>query len=224
MIQSATNFDPATAPAPARAPAASATSNLGQKDFLTLLTTQLRNQDPLNPMQNSEFLGQMAQFSTVSGIERMNDNLLALGAGFRDMRLGMASELVGQSVLVPGALARPDNTGAYRGAVNLAAAAENVEISFSDNLTGALLHRQILGRHPAGQVEFAWENAPADLVSARHALRISASVTTDGVTEPVASLVYARVLSATLGQSADDITFEVEGFGKLNSLEIETIR
>jgi flagellar basal-body rod modification protein FlgD len=221
MIQSATDIAPATVPAPATP---SATSNLGQQDFLTLLTTQLRNQDPLNPMQNTEFLGQMAQFSTVSGIDRMNDNLLALGSGFRDMRLGMASELVGQSVLVPGAVARPDKTGAYRGAVTLSTAAETVEISFSDTVTGAVLHRQILGRQPSGQVEFAWENAPADLTSAGHALRISASATTDGVTEPVASLVYARVLSATLGQSADDITFEVEGFGKLNSLEVETIR
>jgi flagellar basal-body rod modification protein FlgD len=219
MIQSATSAPPISTPAPARD-----ASNLGQKDFLTLLTTQLRNQDPLNPMQNSEFLGQMAQFSTVSGIERMNDSLQALGAGFRDMRLGMAADLVGQSVLVPGALAMPDKNGAYRGTVDLPIAAENVEVSFSDSVTGVVLHRQILGRHPAGQVEFAWENAPAEVVGARHALRISASATVDGVTEPAASRVYARVLSATLGQSAEDITFDVEGFGKLNSLEIETIR
>ncbi len=105
MIRPATDLPPGlaqSAPQP-RAPGA-----LGQQDFLTLLTTQMRNQDPLNPMQNTEFLGQMAQFSTVAGIDRLDDSLQALGGSFRDMRLGMASQLVGQMVLVPGTLAQPD--------------------------------------------------------------------------------------------------------------------
>lgn len=57
--------------------------DLGQQDFLTLLTAQLKNQDPLNPMENAEFLSQMAQFSTVSGIERINQTLSGFGSGLR---------------------------------------------------------------------------------------------------------------------------------------------
>jgi Flagellar hook capping protein - N-terminal region len=101
---------------------------LGQQDFLTLLTTQLRNQDPLKPMENGEFLGQMAQFSTVSGIDRVNETLGSLGAGMRDMRIAMVSNLLGHSVLVPGTVTRPDSDGAIRGAIDLPEAVDAVQI------------------------------------------------------------------------------------------------
>lgn len=221
MIRSATELAPTSEAAgqTTRTP-----NNLGQQDFLTLLTTQLRNQDPLNPMQNTEFLGQMAQFSTVAGIDRLHDGVQALGTGFRDMRMGMASHLVGQSVLVPGAKALPDTSGAYRGVVDLQSSAQDVEIIYADAVTGAVLHRQILGPHAKGPVEFAWQNAPAERVAIRQPMAVSANVLNGGVAESAAIRVYAQVQSATLGQGADDITFDVEGFGKLHSLEIETIR
>ncbi len=211
--------------APAAAGANAQTRDrLGQQDFLTLLTAQLRNQDPLNPMQNTEFLGQMAQFSTVAGIDRLHDGLQGLGAGMRDMRLGMASTLIGQSVLVPGATVYPDGQGAFRGMTQLESPAEDVQVSFSDARTGALLHRQSLGPQPAGAVSFGWEAAPPDLVAARQPLRVSVLATTDGRAEDLPAQVYARVLSATLGRGQDDITLDVEGFGILHGLEVETIR
>ena len=52
--------------------------SLGQDDFLALLTTQLKNQDPLSPMDNEAFVAQLAQFSTVSGITEMNKSLSTL--------------------------------------------------------------------------------------------------------------------------------------------------
>jgi flagellar basal-body rod modification protein FlgD len=205
---------------PAKAP-----NTLGQKDFLQLLTAQMQNQDPLNPMQNSEFLGQMAQFSTVSGIDRLNDTVQGLGSGFRDMRLGMASNLVGQSVLVPGATVRPDRDGAYRGALTLEDPAQDVEIAFSDPATGKVLHRHYTGPQGSGQVPFGWDTAPAELIQSRHALNVTATLMqAGGVSSPVSTQVYARVQSASLGQSADDLTFQVEGFGTLHALEIDSLR
>ena len=50
-------------------------SSLGQEDFLRLMTTQLQNQDPFAPMENGEFIAQMAQFSTVTGITEMGQSL-----------------------------------------------------------------------------------------------------------------------------------------------------
>lgn len=222
MIRAATDLGaPPMVPAqPPRAPGA-----LGQQDFLTLLTTQMRNQDPLSPMQNSEFLGQMAQFSTVAGIDRLDASVQSLGGGFRDMRLGMASQLVGQSVLVPGAVMLPDRHGAYRGAVHLDRPVEEIEFTLSDARTGALLHRQIHGPQPSGQMEFNWDTAPVELMAARQALLVTVSALQGG--EEITGLptsVYARVQSATLGSGASDITFDIEGYGKMLGLEIETIR
>ena len=96
---------------------------LGQDDFLQLMTAQLQNQDPFAPMENGDFIAQMAQFSTVSGIEEINKNLSALSADMRQARIATASTLLGHSVLVPGGLARPDSNGEIHGVFELPQAA-----------------------------------------------------------------------------------------------------
>lgn len=63
-----------TAPLPDKA-AATGPRQLGQEDFLLLLTTQLKAQDPLSPMDNSQFVAQLAQFATVSGVTEMSVGL-----------------------------------------------------------------------------------------------------------------------------------------------------
>jgi hypothetical protein len=71
---------------------------LGQDDFLQLMTAQLQNQDPFAPMENGDFIAQMAQFSTVSGIEEINTNLKALSGEMQQTRIATASTLLGHSV------------------------------------------------------------------------------------------------------------------------------
>jgi len=197
---------------------------LGQQDFLTLLTAQLKNQDPLNPMDNAEFLSQMAQFSTVSGIERVNDTLSGFGSGMRDMRISMASTLLGHSVLVPGSVAYPDAEGAVRGAVDLPAAVQSLVVSYSDGRTGTLLHSQTLGAQPSGLVGFEWTDLPPEVTAARGPVRVSLSGVQDGESVNLDPQVYARVLSANAGAGLDDVTLQVEGFGAINTLEIDSFR
>ncbi len=74
------------------------TESLGQQDFLTLLVTQLRNQDPLNPLDNEAFVAQLAQFSTVSGITEMNSSLKALTASAGGNARSSAPEWIGRTV------------------------------------------------------------------------------------------------------------------------------
>ena len=78
----------------ASAATAKGSETLGQKDFLTLLTAQLKNQDPLKPLENTEFLGQMAQFSTVAGIDRLNETLTGQSSSLRDARMAMATGML----------------------------------------------------------------------------------------------------------------------------------
>ena len=77
-------------------------NSLGQEDFLKLMTTQLQNQDPFAPMENGEFIAQMAQFSTVTGITEMGQTLKGLSDKLNEFRIATASDLLGNSVLVPG--------------------------------------------------------------------------------------------------------------------------
>ena len=95
----------------AKTPEADATkrkSSLGQEDFLRLMTTQLQNQDPFAPMENGEFIAQMAQFSTVTGITEMGQSLQGISDKLNEFRIATASDLLGNSVLVPGNIARPN--------------------------------------------------------------------------------------------------------------------
>ena len=81
----------------------SSTSNVdSEQRFLKLLVTQLNNQDPLNPMQNAELTSQLAQMSTVSGIEKLNSTLSGLVNQTGSNQLLQATSLIGQNVLSPG--------------------------------------------------------------------------------------------------------------------------
>lgn len=200
-------------------------TELGQQDFLTLLTAQMQNQDPLSPMENGEFLAQMAQFSTVAGIDRVNDTLTSLTAGMRDTRMATATNLLGHQVLVPSSIARADAEGSISGVLDLPADAEAVVVTYTDPSSGVILHSEDLGPQPAGLVGFNWQAMPDFLVNSRAPVRVSATVmTADGTTE-IGSSVYARVMSARAdGYASDDITLEIEDYGAMNALEVEAFR
>ena len=91
--------------------------SLGQADFLRLMTEQLQHQDPLNPMQNSEFLGQLAQFSTVQGIQGLQSSLDGLGTSLATDQMLRGASLVGRTVLVPSAKMALEGEGSVKGVV-----------------------------------------------------------------------------------------------------------
>ncbi|SNX67746.1 flagellar basal-body rod modification protein FlgD [Cereibacter ovatus] len=200
-------------------------ANLGQDDFLTLLTTQLKNQDPFQPMENGEFLAQMAQFSTVAGIEQLNTTLQGIGDGMGQFRTATAASLIGKSVLVPGTLVRADASGAVSGAAVLTEPAEAVMVTYSNSVTGALLHTQTLGPQQAGQIGFGWDEVPASLVGSRVPLRISVTAAggTAGST-PLAPSVYARVLSVGTSADGKSVVLDVEDKGTVNANAITSFR
>ena len=76
---------------------------LGKSEFLELLVTQLNNQNPLEPQANGDFIAQLAQFSSVEGIDNLNSSFGDLAASLKSSQALQASSLVGRSVLVPGA-------------------------------------------------------------------------------------------------------------------------
>ncbi|WP_164738319.1 flagellar hook assembly protein FlgD [Frigidibacter oleivorans] len=222
-----TTIDSISASSPG--PAATASSGtggtlLGQEDFLTLLTAQLQNQDPLNPLDNAEFMTQMSQFSMVGGIDQVNDTLLTMNGGLRDLGLAGAAGLVGQSALVPGSVTRPDAGGAIRGSVDLTEPADNVVVTYSDAVTGQILHSQTLGPQPAGDLAFAWTDLPPATVAARDPVAVTVTATAAGATTAVDPRVFARVTAASSDPATGAILFEIEDLGVASALEIETFR
>lgn len=105
---------------------------LGQSDFLKLMTTQLQNQDPFAPMDNGDFIAQMAQFSTVTGIQEMNTSIGRLVEEFDQARIATASNLLGHSVLVPGDTGLPDEHGELHGVLDLPEGTISTELRYLD--------------------------------------------------------------------------------------------
>ena len=96
--------------------------SLGQAEFLQLMTTQLQNQDPFAPMENGDFIAQMAQFSTVTGITEMGQSLKGIANQLGEFRIATAANLLGSSVMLPGSTARADENGEIHGMLDLPSA------------------------------------------------------------------------------------------------------
>ena len=134
---------------------------MDQSDFLRLMTTQLTTQDPFNPVDNTQMVAQMAQFSQVAGIAEMNKNLATLAAAAAPGRLNDAASWIGRSMLVDSNIATPLRDGAYSGEIALPKDAEQVSISYVDD-KGAVLHSENFGKQKAGTISFEWDGKDAN--------------------------------------------------------------
>lgn len=155
-IFSTINANASANAAAAKASAATTgTTQEAQDRFLTLLVTQLKNQDPLNPMDNAQVTTQLAQMSTVSGIEKLNTTLDTLLGAYNDAQSMQAAALIGKTVLVPGSGLALSNGSGY-GGVNLVSAADQVTVNILD-AGGNVLQTENLGKQPAGPLDFSWD-------------------------------------------------------------------
>ena len=128
---------------------------LGQDEFLTLMLTQLKHQDPFQPMENGEFIGQLAQFSTVSGIEQMQVALEDLSGSFVSNQTLEATRLVGKEVLIESDTVFLDENNEINGRFQLDAASGDVQLTVLDQ-AGAAVNQISLGEYPAGRHDFTW--------------------------------------------------------------------
>lgn len=126
-----------------------------QNRFLSLLVAQMKNQDPLNPLDNAQVTSQMAQLSTVQGIENMNSSLQAMAASLGANQMSQAASLIGRSVLVPGDTISPAPLENVMG-FELARPADKVTVSITD-AAGALVRKLDLGSRDTGVNVLAWD-------------------------------------------------------------------
>ncbi len=173
-------------------------TTLGQEDFLALMVTQLQNQDPFQPMENGEFLGQMAQFSTVSGIGDMSASLGQLAESLYASQALQASSMIGKSVLTEGNVAKLEDDAPLKGAVDLPFATSTGFVRITAP-NGQVIRQISLGSRGAGLTNFEWDGIGADGTRAPAGqYLVSAGYTDNGQEAALSTLVSTRVSSVSL--------------------------
>ena len=200
-----------------------AKDQLGQEDFLKLMTTQLQNQDPFAPMENGEFIAQMAQFSTVTGITSMDESLKNVAAKLGETRIATAANMLGHSVLVPGKIARADDDGSVNGVIDLPSASTNVNVVFKSQ-NGEIIDTINLGNQSSGLVGFAWHGAPKDMIENDEPIFVEAYANSGKGMEGVSSSIFAEVLSSSAGDGNSGVMLDVRDYGTISANEVIKFR
>lgn len=195
---------------------------LGQEDFLNLMITQLKNQDPFKPLESGEFLGQLAQFGTVSGLAELKSSFESLAGSLVSSQALQAATLVGRSVLVPSARGSLEAQDGVLGAVDLPQSASAVRVHVRD-ADGQVVRRLDLGAHEAGLAEFAWDGVTdAGDRAAPGAYAIVAEYRSGTKTIAADTLVAAPVESVVFG--GNGLMVQLRGLGDVPFSSVREIR
>ena len=184
-----------------KASAASAEGIAGTQDrFMKLLITQMKNQDPLNPMDNAQVTSQMAQLSTVTGIEKLNASMSSMQSSYQASQTMQATSLIGHGVLVPGSSAMLADGKAVLG-IELPAAADKVTVTIRDG-AGKAIHKIELGQQAAGTLPLAWDgktDSGATAANGQYSFDVTAS--SAGSAIKASTLTFGQVGSVSTGAS-----------------------
>ncbi|MCP5144829.1 MAG: flagellar hook assembly protein FlgD [Gammaproteobacteria bacterium] len=173
--------------------------DVGQDEFFKLMIAQLKNQDPMKPMENGEFLTQIAQFSTVNGIRELQNSFSTLASSMQSSQALQASTMVGRTVFLDGSQLIAGGSAPANGAVVLPLAASDVTVTIEDG-AGQVVREIHLGAQQAGNVEFTWEglddaggNVPQGIYNVK-----ANAVFDDYGAQAVGTLVKLKVESVTV--------------------------
>jgi len=199
-------------------------TTMGQSEFLTLFTTQLKNQDPTDPVKNEAFVAQLAQFSQLEATTAMKTSMESLvGSMSNDRMLGAAS-LIGKSVSVPdGPVTVTDNT-VSQGTINLPTGADGIRLQVFDN-QGQLVRTQIIGAQPVGDTTLAWDGMNDTGAAAPNGTyRYVATVNRAGkITTPTVNTL-ATVRSVSSAGTADGtLLLEVDGGKSISIADVKRV-
>jgi flagellar basal-body rod modification protein FlgD len=176
---------------------ADASQQLGRDDFLKLMLAQMKNQDPFKAMDPTAFLGQLAQFSTVSGIQDMQGSIGTLAEAMRSSQVLDGSTMVGRDVLVATDEATLGETGSVKGAVNVPEGTTRALLNIKD-VSGALV-RTVQLSATAGMNDFTWDGTTSlgeRAEAGRYSVEIEATV--DGANSSLETMLSDRVNSVTI--------------------------
>lgn len=171
---------------------------LGRTAFLELMIAQINNQDPLEPAKNEAFIAQLAQFSSVEGIQNLNESMDSLVTSLRSSMTTDAANLVGRNVLIATNQTSLNNAGGIGGTLGVPAPGGEVQVEIF-NSQGQRMQRLELGAQPAGDIRFDWngvtelgEAAPQDFY------RVRAFADVNGIAEELTVNLPDQVVSVSI--------------------------
>ncbi|WP_163834087.1 flagellar hook assembly protein FlgD [Spartinivicinus ruber] len=201
-----------------------ANTELGKNQFLELMITQMKHQDPLNPQKNEEFVAQLAQFSSVEGLENLNQTVESMANAFNSSQALQASALVGRKVLVATSSTELEAGGKVAGLVEVPQPVNNLFVDIY-NSSGQQVRQVNLGRQPAGEIDITWDgkdNSNQSLPAGKYGFNAYTMV--EGKQVPLNTLLGANVNSVTLG-GLNNVLLNVEGVsGQVKLSEVKRIQ
>lgn len=203
---------------------AAKTASLSQDEFLKLMTAQMTHQDPTKPMQNGEFLSQMAQFGTVSGIQGLQQSFEDFSASISSDQALQAASLVGRTVSVPSDYGLLSVGGEIKGNFDLSASASTVNVSITDPQTGDVVRTVSLGQQSAGTVPFVWDGLnDAGTLASPGVYKVQAQASIDGVNTVFQPSLEATVESVSMSNGANGVQVSLAGLGEFSFNQIKQI-
>jgi len=191
-----------------------------QNRFLSLLVAQMKNQDPLNPLDNAQVTSQMAQLSTVQGIENMNSSMEALAASLGTNQMSQAANLIGRAVLVPGDTIRPSEVENVVG-FELKTPADKVTLTISD-ASGAKVRTVNLGERKEGMNLVEWDGLRDDGSAAPDAAyQFKIEAVSEGKAVAATALHLGMVNSVS--QGSEGVQLNLAGQDKASYADIRQI-
>lgn len=190
--------------------------------FLKLLVTQLKNQDPLNPMDNAQMTSQMAQISTVSGIERLNTTLQTMMTNSSQSQVLQAATMVGKGVLVPGTGLRLNAAdGSAFGGFELAGPTDGATVTMND-ANGITVRTMTLGGMEAGTHSFQWDGKSTSGAVAADGLYTFSVDAKRGSDKVVATPLQIGLVTSILS-SSQGVSLNVGNLGNFKIAEVREV-
>lgn len=195
---------------------------LGKDAFLQLLVTQMQHQNPLDPQDNSEFVAQLAQFSSLEGITSLNQSVSAITSAMASSQALQASSLVGRSVIVQNDKAVVDTSSSFNAQFVVPQNTSEAKITITDK-DGNTVKTIELGEQKAGYGDFIWDgtNDKGEKVDPG-TYTFTATTTVDGKAVQMNTLLPAKVTSVSFN-STGELVLNLAGVGKVSLSDVQTI-
>jgi len=199
-------------------------NSLGQAEFLKLMTTQMTHQDPTKPMENGQFLTQIAQFGTVSGIQDLQKSFGDFANSINSSQALQATSLVGRYVSAPGTQGLLQVGGNISGNIELTGSASNVKVTVTNATTGEVEQTVDMGPHSAGKIPFTWDGTNSNGVMASPGVyKIEATAGIDGNNTALVTDIDSKVDSITMASGTTGMKVNLTGLDSVNFSDIKQI-
>jgi len=195
---------------------------LAMEDFMSLMTTQLKNQDPLKPMDSGDFLGQIAAFGTVSGIGDLQTSFDGFAKSMQSDQALQGSSLVGRSVLIPSSIGNMTAENGLKGQINVAEPVTDLKIQIN-NKNGVTVRTIEMGA-ASGYTNFIWDGFSEEGEALPEGVyQIKASGTINQTNTAFATATVAKVDSVLVGSGGQGLTVNLAGIGSAPFSDVQEI-